>query len=146
MDSVFSAFTQRPMPLGAYSRLCSKDWAWLVYEQEGVISTLIGKTLKLVNQSTYVGSNISFTDTHKESIDCYREVVSDKIKRDFFQKMAVSVLPYGYTTCILMKSMLKMLDENYSRTLRAVLNKSRKQHPTKQQLQGHFLPISQTIK
>ena len=30
--------------------------------------------------------------------------------------------------------------------LRAVLNKSRRQHPTKQQLYGHLLPITKTIK
>ena len=38
----------------------------------------------------------------------------------------------------------KKLDWNYTRMLRVVLNKSRKQYPTKQQLYGHFFLISQT--
>ena len=38
-----------------------------------------------------------------------------------------------------------MLDGNYTRTLRAVLNKSRRQHSTKQQLYCHLPPITITI-
>ena len=41
---------------------------------------------------------------------------------------------------------IKKLDGNYTRMLRAILNISRKQHPTKQQLYGSLPPISQTIK
>ena len=37
------------------------------------------------------------------------------------------------------------LDNNYTRMLRAILNKSWEQHPTKQQLYGHLPPISKTI-
>ena len=36
--------------------------------------------------------------------------------------------------------MEKKLDGNYTRMLRAVLNKSWKQHPTKQQPYGHLPP------
>ena len=39
----------------------------------------------------------------------------------------------------------KNLERNYTRMLRAVLKKFRKQHPTKQQLYGHLPPITQTI-
>ena len=39
----------------------------------------------------------------------------------------------------------KKLDGNCTRILWAILNKSRKQHPMKQQLYGHLLPISKTI-
>ena len=38
------------------------------------------------------------------------------------------------------------LDGNSTRMLRAILNKSWRQHPTKQQLFGHFPPITKTIK
>ena len=41
--------------------------------------------------------------------------------------------------------MEKKFDVNCTRILRAVLNKSWKQHPTKQQLYGHLPPISKTI-
>ena len=41
--------------------------------------------------------------------------------------------------------MEKKLDGNYTKMLRAILNKSWKQHPTKQQLYGHLPPITKTI-
>ena len=37
------------------------------------------------------------------------------------------------------------LDGNYTRMLRAILNKSGRQHPTKQQLSGQLPPITKTI-
>ena len=40
----------------------------------------------------------------------------------------------------------KKFDGNYTRMLRAILNKSWRQHPTKQQLYGHLSPITKTIK
>ena len=39
----------------------------------------------------------------------------------------------------------KKLDGNYTRMQCVVLNKSRKQHPIKQQMHDHFTPFSQTI-
>ena len=41
--------------------------------------------------------------------------------------------------------MEKKLDDNYTRMLHAILNKSWRQHPTKQQLYGHLPPITKTI-
>ena len=55
------------------------------------------------------------------------------------------ILLYGYTTWTRTKCMEKKLDGNYTRMLQAVLNKSWKQHPTKQQLYGHLPPIAKTI-
>ena len=57
----------------------------------------------------------------------------------------MSVLLYDYVTWTLTKRLEKKLDGNYTTVLRAVLNKSWKQHPIKQQLYGHLSPISQTI-
>ena len=37
------------------------------------------------------------------------------------------------------------IDGNYTRMLRAILNSSWRQHPTKQQLYGHLPPITKTI-
>ena len=59
--------------------------------------------------------------------------------------LAMSVLLYGYATWTLMKCLDKKLNGNYIRMLCAVLNKSWKQHFTKQQLCDHLPPISQTI-
>ena len=42
--------------------------------------------------------------------------------------------------------MKKKLDGNYTRMLRAILNKSWRQPPTKQQLYGHLPPITKTLK
>ena len=41
--------------------------------------------------------------------------------------------------------MEKKLDDNYTRILRTVLDKSWRQHPTKQQLYDHLPPIMKTI-
>ena len=43
------------------------------------------------------------------------------------------------------KRLEKKLDGNYTRMLRAILNKSWRQHPTKHQLYGHLPPIMKTI-
>ena len=52
---------------------------------------------------------------------------------------------YGCTTWTLTKRLEKKLDGNYTRMLRAILNKSWRQHPTKHQLYGHLPPITKTI-
>ena len=68
------------------------------------------------------------------------------MKRSFFQAAIVSILLYGCTTWTLKKRMEKKLDGNYTRMLRAILNKSLRQHHTKQQLYDHLPPITKTIK
>ena len=57
----------------------------------------------------------------------------------------VSILLYGCTTWTLTKRLERRLDGNYTRMLRAVLNKSWRQHPTRLQLYGHLPPITKTI-
>ena len=46
---------------------------------------------------------------------------------------------------MLTKQLEKKLDGNYTRMLWAILNRSRRQHPTKQQLYVHLPPITKTI-
>ena len=70
---------------------------------------------------------------------------TDKIKRSSFRAAVMLILLYRCTTWTLTKRMEKKLDGNYSRILRAILNKSRRQHPTKQQLYGHLPPITKSI-
>ena len=67
------------------------------------------------------------------------------MKRSFFQAAVVSILLHGCTTWTLTKR-LEKLDGNYTRMLRAILNKSWRQHPTRHQLYGHLPPIMKTIK
>ena len=66
------------------------------------------------------------------------------MKRSFFQAAVVSILLYGCTTWTLTKWPEKKLDGNYTRMLRAILNKSWRQHPTRHQLYGHLPSITKT--
>ena len=67
------------------------------------------------------------------------------MKRSFFQADVVSILLYGCTTWTLTKRLEKKLDGNYTRMLRAILNKSWRQHSTRHQLYGHLPPVAKTI-
>ena len=46
---------------------------------------------------------------------------------------------------IMIREFAKKLDGNYTRMLRAILNRSSRQYPTKQQLYGQLPPITKTI-
>ena len=76
----------------------------------------------------------------------WKSDLTDKMKRSFFQAAVMSILLYGCTTMTLTKQIKKKLDGNYTRMLRAILNKSWRQHSTKEQLYDHRLPITKTIK
>ena len=75
----------------------------------------------------------------------WKSDLTDKMKRSFFQAAVTSILLYGCTTWTLTKRLERKLDGNYTRMLRAVLNKSWRQHPTRHQLYGHLPPITKTI-
>ena len=89
------------------------------------------------------------TSTHDwkawTAIDRLSIIWKFKMKRSFFQAAVVSILLYGCTTWTLTKRLERRLDGNYTRMLRAVLNKSWRQHPTRLQLYGHLPPITKTI-
>ena len=70
---------------------------------------------------------------------------TDKMKRSFFQAAVTSILLYRSTTWTLTKWLEKKLDGNYTRMLRAILNKSWRQHPTRHQLYGHLPPITKNV-
>ena len=122
------------------------------------ITTLNSCALKLVDKFTYLGSSVSSTETDIDTrpakvwtaIDrlsvVWKSDLTDKMKHSFFQAVVVSILLYGCTKWKLTKRMEKNLDGNYSRMLRVILNKSWRQHPTKQQLYGHLPPVTKTIK
>ena len=131
---------------------------YMCFNQTGDISTLGGSSLKLVDKFTYQGSSVSSTEKDIDTrltkawtaIDklsvIWKSDLTDKMKRGFFQAAVVSILLYGCTTWTLTKLREKKLDGNYTRMLRAILNKSWRQHPTKHQLYGHLPPITKTIK
>ena len=129
----------------------------MCYNQIGDISTLDGTPLKLVDKFTYLGSSVSSTEKDIDTrltkawtvIDrlliIWKSDLTNKMKRSFFQAVVLSILLYGCTTWTLTKWLEKKLDGNYTRMLRAILNKSWRQHPTRHQLYGHLPPITKTI-
>ena len=72
----------------------------------------------------------------------WKSDLTDKMKRSFFQAAVTSILLYGCTTWTLASSPAVLLDGNYTRMLRAILNKSWRQNPTRHQLYGHLPPIT----
>ena len=128
----------------------SIKYMYLNQNQTSDISSLICDSLKLVDKFTYLGSIISSTENDivkpSSAIDrlsvTWMSYLSDKIKCNFFQAAFVSVLLYRCTTWALTKCIENKRDSNCTRMLRAILNKSRKQHSAKQQLYGHLPPIS----
>ena len=68
----------------------------------------------------------------------WKSDLSNDLKRSFFRATVESVMMYGATTWTLTKSLESKLDVTYTRMLRAVLNISWIQHPTKSQL---YVPI-----
>ena len=129
----------------------------MCFNQKGDISTLDGTSLKLVDKFTYLGSSVSSTEKDIDTrltkawtaIDrlsnIWKSNLTDKMKRSFFQAAVVSILLYGCTTWTLTKRLEKKLDGNYTRMLRAILNRSWQQHLTRRQLYGHQPPITKTI-
>ena len=129
---------------------------YMCYNQTGDITTQDGTSLILVDKFTYLGSSVSSTEKDIDTrltkawtaIDrlsiIWKSVLTDKMKRIFFQAAVVSILLYGCTTWTLTKRLKKKLDSNYTRMLRAILNKSWRQHPTTHQLYGHLPPITKT--
>ena len=129
----------------------------MCFNQAGNISTQEGTSLKLVDKFTYLGSSVpstekdidtrltkAWTTIDKLSI-IWKSDLTDKMKRSFFQAAIISILLHGCTTWTLTKRLEKKLGGNYTRMLRAILNKTWQQHPTKHQLYSHLPPITKTI-
>ena len=127
------------------------------FNQKGNISTLDGTSLKLVDKFTYLGSSVASTEKDintrltkawtaigRLSI-IWKSNLTDKMKHSFFQAAVASILLYGCTTWTLTKRLEKKLEGNHTRMLRAILNKSWQQHPTRHQLYGRLPPITKTI-
>ncbi len=67
------------------------------------------------------------------------------MKRSFFQEAVTSILLSVSTTRTLKQREERKREGTYTRMLRAILNKSWRQHPTRHQLYGHLPPITKTI-
>ena len=129
----------------------------MCFNQTGDISTREGTSLKLVNKYTNLGRSVSSTEKDIDTrltkawttIDklsiISKSNLTDKMKRSFFQAAVMSILLYGCTTWTLTKRLEKKLNGNYTRMLRAILNKSWQIHATKHQLYGLLPPITKAI-
>ena len=130
---------------------------YMCYNPTGDISTLHETSLKLVDKFTYQGSSVLLTEKYIDTrltkewtaVDrlsiIWKSDLTNKMKRSFFQAAVGSILLYGCTTWTLTKRLKKNLDGNYTRILRAILNKSCRQHPKSNQLYSHLLPVPKTI-
>ena len=143
LGRIFAAFMERAA--GSISlHMIADRTAYMCFNQSGEISTLNGVSLKLVDKFIYLGSSVSSTenDINKQiakaltTIDrlsvIWKLNQSDKLKRSFFQAVIVSILLHGFTTWALTKRMEKKHDGNCTRMLRAVLNKTWRQHDSEQ--------------
>ena len=115
---------------------------YLCFNQRGNISTRNGSFLKLVDKFTHLGSSVSLTETNINMWLAKAWTAIDRLSVIWI----LLVLLYGCTTWMVTKWMEKKLDGNYTRMLQAILNKSWRQHPTKQKMYGHLPPITKTIK
>ena len=128
-----------------------------VLHQEGAVQGHFKVEFYRYDKFTYLGSSVASTEKvidtrltnawtaiNRLSI-IWKSDLADGMKRSFFQAAVVSILLYGCTTWTRTKRLEKKLDGNYTRMLRAILNKSWRQHSTRHQLYGHLPPITKTI-
>ena len=138
----------------------AKKTEFICYNQQhtSTIKSYQNNNISAVKEFTYLGSNISSTKRDIEirlgkawsalnKLDViWKSSLPQNMKRNFFRATVESVLVYGATSWTLTKSLEKTLDGSYTRMLRAALNISWKQHPTKKVLYGMLPPISDTIR
>ena len=114
-------------------------------KQKGAIFSKISKPVHVPQEQ-----HLSFTESVVNIVKLWNALnrlliiwksgLSDKIKQNIIEAVALSILLARCTRYALTKCMEKKLDWNYTRMLHAVLSKSWKQHFRKQQL-----PILQII-
>ena len=132
---------------------------FLCYNTTGTMKSLSGDNIKQQEEFVYLGEvNIASTKRDIEirlgkawrALDRLNKIwksnLHANLKRDFFRATVESVLVYGSSTWTLTKHLEKSLDGAYTRMLRAVLNISWKQHPTKKELYGNIPPLSVIIR
>ena len=128
----------------------------MCFKREGAISTVNGRPLELVNIFTYLGSNISSTESNVNirlakactAIDrlliIWKSDRSSKIKRYFFRAVAVSILLYGCTIWILTKRVEKKVDRKSTRFATSYLEQILEANPH-ETTTARPLSISKTI-
>ena len=133
---------------------------FLCYHQYhcSIIKSLQIENIIVVDDFNYLGSCIA---SSKKDIDTrlskawaalnkldviWKSSLPDYLKGHYFQATVQSVLVYGATSWTITKSLEKTIDGAYTRMLRAALNISWKQHPTKKEVYGKLPSISSKIR
>ena len=127
------------------------------FNQEGTIKTKAGNSIKAVENFIYLGSESNSTEKElkiriakawaalNKMNSVWKSNLPNKLKREFFRATVEKVLLYGATTWTLTKYLESKLDGTYTRMLRAILNISWREHPTKEQLYGPIPAISKIL-
>ena len=105
----------------------------------------INKDLALNNRQWLICDKNLNKEILKYKKSKQRKIVNSLFMIGVCLAAVVSILLYGCTTWTLTKRPKKKLDGNYTRILRAILNKSWRQHPTRHKLYGYLPPITKTI-
>ena len=122
------------------------------------VTSIYGDVLKNFDNFIYLGSEIESTDKEIKiriakswaALDnlssIWKSPLSTTLNRNFFRAIVESVLLYGSEAWILTKKHEKKPDGTYTIMLRAILNISWKEHPTKIRLYGNILPLTSIIR
>ena len=128
------------------------------FNQEGTIKTKAGNSIKSIEYFIYLGGESNSTEKDfkiriakawaalNKMNSVWKSNLSDKLKREFFRATVEKVLLYGATAWTLTKYLESKLDGTYTRMLRAILNISWREHPTKEQLYGPIPAISKILR
>ena len=122
------------------------------------IKSLNGKDIKKVSDFKYLGSYIQSTEKDmnirlakswaalNKMNAIWKSRLPDRIKRNFFRATAESVLVYGSVSWTPTKALEKRLSGNYTRMLRAILNRSWKDHPSNKEIYANIPDICTSIR
>ena len=121
------------------------------------MKSICGNIINEVEDFKYLGSYIRSTKRYvniriakawavlNSMNSIWKSKLSTNFKRNFFRAAVESVLVYGSVTWTLTTSLEKKIDRTYTRMLRAVTNKSWRDHLTNEQLYGDITKISKSI-
>ena len=123
-----------------------------------MVKSIDREVLKNVDNFIYLGREIESTDKKIKiriakswaALDklsyIWKSPLCTTLKRNLFRAVVESVLLYGSEARTLTKKHEKKLDGTYTRMLRAILNISWKEHPTKIRLCGNIPPLTSIIR
>ena len=136
----------------------AKKTEFIPYNVEGSIKTIKGDPVKQVNSFIYLGSEAADTESDvnirigkawaalNKMNPIWKSKLPHKLKRKFFRATVETVLLYGSVTWTLTKHLEYRLSGTYTRMLRAALDISWKEHPTKLRLYGDLQDVTTMIR